>query len=112
MKIQKYKFGNLTINNKTYTKDLIIFPNKIKENWQRKQGHFLQIQDLKEVFQAKPKKLIIGTGSSGMMEIHSNIHQKSAELNIKLLTAHSSRACEIYNKEKEYNKIMAIHLTC
>ncbi|MEN3046971.1 MAG: MTH938/NDUFAF3 family protein [Candidatus Hydrothermales bacterium] len=62
MKIEKYEFGEIIIEGKKYTRDLIIFKDRISENWWRKEGHSLYMEDLKEVLEFKPEILIIGNG--------------------------------------------------
>ncbi len=110
MKVGDYDFGKIKIDGKTYENDVIIFPDQIKDGWWRKQGHLLQTKDIKEVFSAKPKKLIIGTGYNGRMKIDDKVKQKAEELNIKLIIKKSTKACKIFNKEKD--AVLAIHLTC
>ena len=62
MKIEKYSFGSITINGKEYTKDVIIFPDKVLSPWWREEGHSLSLKDLKDVIESAPNLLIIGTG--------------------------------------------------
>lgn len=109
--IDSYKFGEIVVNGKTYTDDIIIFPDYVKDNWWRKQGHLLQIDDLKDVFNYKPKKLIIGTGYNGLMKVSGEVSNKADELGIELIIKKSEEACKTYNKEKD-NVIIALHLTC
>ena len=111
MKITHYEFGKITIDNTTFTNDVIVFPHRVKENWWREEGHHLKIKDLEEVFAAKPHKLIIGTGASGVMEVDQEVIQHCKELNIELIIKKSEEACELYNHEKG-NTILAVHLTC
>ena len=63
--IDSYRFGKIIINGKLYQKDLIIFPDRILQNWWREQGHTLVMADLDQVIAAKPKVIIIGTGMFG-----------------------------------------------
>ncbi len=49
MNIEHYSFGKIIINGKTYTSDVIIYPEKVDSSWWRKQGHSLYIDDLKDV---------------------------------------------------------------
>lgn len=67
--IDFYEFGRIKINGKLYFKDLIIFPDGIKENWWRKEGHKLGAEDIEEVIAEKPEVLIVGTGYYGYMEV-------------------------------------------
>ncbi|MBU0979743.1 MAG: hypothetical protein KJ709_02980 [Nanoarchaeota archaeon] len=109
--IDQYEFGRIVIDGKEFTQDLIVFPDKVKENWWRDQGHLLQVDDLNEVFFSKPEKLIVGTGFSGLMEVTDAVRRKVAELGIELIEKGSKEACAAYNEEKG-KAVLAIHLTC
>lgn len=109
--IDSYKFGEIVINRKTYTNDVIIFPGHVKSDWWRKEGHLLQSEDLKDVFEAKPEKLIIGTGYNGLMKVSEDVFSKANELGIELIVKKSEDACKLYNIEKN-NTVIALHLTC
>lgn len=108
--IDNYEFGKIVINGKTYTNDLIIFPDKIKANWWRKQGHLLQVEDLDEVFEEKPKLLIIGTGASGAMSVDDKTKERLKQKNIKYEILPTREACNLFNEKR--NAIAALHLTC
>ncbi len=113
MKIEHYSFGKITINGKTYTSDVIIYPGRVDSSWWRKEGHYLQVVDLTDVINAKPEVLIIGTGYSGVMvvpkETISHLESKGIEVHV----ARSEKAVEMFNKlQKEKIVIAALHLTC
>ena len=69
MHIDNYSFGRIIINNKTYSSDVIVYPNRVDPSWWRKEGHYLNKEDLSKVVMAKPDIVIIGTGQSGVMEV-------------------------------------------
>lgn len=114
MQIERYNFGEITIDGKTYTTDLIIFPNKIKQNWWRKEGHSLCIQDIKEILDYKPEILIIGTGYSSAMEVPKETIKEIEKLKIQLIIRNTKEATELFNKYIKENKkvVCALHLTC
>lgn len=114
MKIEKYEFGKIIIDGKIYTNDLIIFPNKIKQNWYRKEGHSLCIEDIKDVLDYKPEILIIGTGYSGVMDVPKNVIEEIEKLKITTIIKTTQEAVKLFNKYIEENKkvIFAVHLTC
>src|SRR6056297_3075213 len=115
MKIESYEFGNIIINGKTYTEDLILFPDKIKEKWIRDDGHFLQLKDLEGVFEINPSIIIIGSGDNGMMKVSNEVYQKIEQAGIKIVVDKTKQACDIYNSLSEKQKksaVLALHLTC
>jgi hypothetical protein len=113
MKIEHYSFGKIIIDGKTYTSDVIIYPEKVDSSWWRKQGHSLHIDDLMNVIADKPELLIVGTGNSGVMvvpqETVSYLKLKGIEVNI----ARTDEAVKLFNRfQKEKRTIAALHLTC
>jgi hypothetical protein len=114
MKIEKYSFGSITIEGEEYTKDVIIFPDKVFSPWWREEGHSLSIKDLKEVIVAKPSLLIIGTGAYGAMNIPKETLQRLKEKNIETVSAKTGDAVKIHNEKLLENKnvIACLHLTC
>lgn len=109
--INSYEFGKILINGKTYTSDVIIFSNRIK-NWWRKNGHEVCIDDIKDIIDKKPDVLIIGTGHSGIVKILPEVKSRLREEKIELIEKPTREACEIFNKMSNKNVIAALHLTC
>ena len=103
----------MTIGDTTYHSDLIIFPDKIKSNWWRKEGHNLQMEDLQEILSFKPEVLVIGTGKFGLMKVDSNVVNTLNEQGIELITEKTSKAVEKFNAiHEEASTVAAFHLTC
>jgi hypothetical protein len=69
MMVTSYDFGHIIIDGKRYSNDLIVFPDRVKVGWWRKEGHRLQLEDLKEVLEAKPKVLVVETGYYGELRV-------------------------------------------
>ena len=103
----------MTIRDITYHSDLIIFPNKIKSNWWRKEGHNLQMEDLQEILSFKPKVLVIGTGKFGLMKVDNNLINTINKQGVELIIEKTSKAVEKYNAIcEEASTVAAFHLTC
>lgn len=73
MRITHYTFGEIAVDDIIYTSDVIIYPQWVKQGWWRKEGHRVQMADLQEVVDAKPRTLIIGTGYYGRMQVPEEI---------------------------------------
>jgi len=114
MKIDQYKFGMIIIDGKLFNKDLIIFPDRILQNWQRQEGHSLVIEDLKEVIKFNPNFLIIGTGANGVMQVPDATLQSLLQLKIKVICEITPDACNTFNKliSQQEKVAGAFHLTC
>ena len=44
--MKSYSFGRMVIEGKTYTSDILLYPNKIDDSWWRKSSHLLLKGDL------------------------------------------------------------------
>ena len=51
MKIEKYSFGEMLIDRRSYTNDLKIIKGRIIENWWRKDGHSLCLSDINDILE-------------------------------------------------------------
>lgn len=113
MKIEHYTFGKITIDGKTYTSDMIIYPERVDASWWRKQGHNLQIEDLTDVLKAEPGVVIIGTGSFGVMKVSKETVLHLAAKGILVYVERTGKAVELFNQlQKNKAVIAALHLTC
>ena len=113
MKIEHYSFGTITIDGKSYTSDVIIYPEMVDSSWWRKQGHSLHIVDLKDVIPACPRILIVGTGYSGAMVVPEETLSYLKSKGIDVHIARTDKAVELFNKfQKNKKTIAALHLTC
>ena len=113
MKIDSYTFGEVVINGRKYTSDVIIFPNRVKSGWGKKRGHQVSPEDIEEVIKEKPEVLVVGKGDSGLMEVLPQTKRYLEEQGIELIALTTSEACEIYNQLCATQKVVAaLHLTC
>ena len=112
MKVQKYDFGSIVIDGKEYTSDVIVFPDRVKDRWWRKEGHRLDIDDLEEVLEFKPEVLVIGTGYSGVMEVPEETLRYLQMKNIEVHVAPTREAVKIFNGLRGKRVVGAFHLTC
>jgi hypothetical protein len=113
MKTDSYNFGRIIIDGKSYDKDLIIFPSRIEAGWWRKEGHRLHMSDLREVLEAKPDVLVIGTGYYGEMFIPDETRKHVESEGIELIGQNTAEACKTFNHLTESRKaVAALHLTC
>jgi len=67
--IESYSFGRMKIDGITYTSDVIVLADRVKSDWWRIEGHRLDVEDLLEVFKAKPEIFVVGTGYYGLMKV-------------------------------------------
>jgi len=111
--IESYGFGRMRINGVTYTSDLIVFPDRVKSDWWRIEGHKLRVEDLEEVLRVKPEILVVGTGYYGFMKVLPKTEKHLQAEGIRLIAEKTEEAYKIYNKLSESNRVTgAFHLTC
>jgi hypothetical protein len=114
MRIDSYSFGVMKIDGTEYRQDLIIFPDKVRSKWWRKQGHSLTVEDLREVLESRPELLIVGTGASGLMDVPASTKKTLQDAGIEVIAQNTSQACSTFNKQAEAGRkvVGAFHLTC
>jgi len=113
MHIDHYTFGSITIAGKTYTSDVIIYPDRVDAAWWRKEGHYLQKADLADIVAAKPDLLIVGTGAHGVMAVPESTALFLSSHDIEVIIEKTGKAVEIFNDQPVGKKVVAaFHLTC
>src|SRR4030066_1780184 len=113
MEITHYSFGRIVIDGQTYTSDVIIFPDYVDSLWWRKEGHLLQIADLKDIMTAKLSVLIIGTGFFGTMRVPEETIDYLKSNKIDIYIEYTQQAVKLYNEiSSQKPTIAALHLTC
>lgn len=112
MEITQYSFGKITIDGKTYTSDLVIYPDHIDPAWWRKEGHSLAAEDIRTVLDAKPELLIIGTGFYGFMKVSDETLRLILAEGIAVQAEKTSKAVELLQAIGNRRTAAALHLTC
>jgi len=111
--IDSYQFGEIVINGKKYTSDVIIFPDRVRDNWWRKTGHQLRLGDIAEVLTESPEVLVVGTGASGLIKVLSEVQPAVKAHGIELIVEATDKACHTYNQLCHSQRVIAaLHLTC
>ena len=111
--IQNYCFGKMTIEDIEYKKDLILFPDRILNNWRRKEGHRLYVEDIQALWEYECQTLVVGTGYFGFLKITEGVIEKLASLNIDCIRQRTGKAWKTYNGFTDKSKVIAaFHLTC
>ncbi|KUO41569.1 MAG: hypothetical protein AVW06_01135 [Hadesarchaea archaeon DG-33-1] len=111
--IDSYEFGRIVIDGRTYTSDVIVLLDRVKDGWWRKEGHKLQVEDIEDAMKEKPDVLVVGTGHSGLVDIPKETADYIKSKGIELIAEKTVKATEIYNRlSKSKRVIAALHLTC
>lgn len=112
--IEKYTSGRIIINNKTYHQDLKIIQGQVLDNWWRKTGHQVDVNDMKDVLDASPDIIVIGTGYAENMRVSEALTAETRQRDIKLVAEDTYKAVKTFNElfSKGKNVCGAFHLTC
>jgi hypothetical protein len=114
MRIESYRFGLMKVDGVEYGQDLVVFPDKIRSKWWRKQGHSLSVEDLQDVIKFKPEVLVVGAGASGLMEVPASTIKALQDEGMEVIAQNTGQACNTFNEQTEKGKkvVGAFHLTC
>ena len=113
MKVDSFRRGQITIDGKRYTSDVIIFPHRVKDGWWRKTAHQVCPDDVEEIVQEKPEILLVGTGDEEMLKVLPETRRYLGEQVIELITRVTNEALRAYNQLCASRKVIAaLHLTC
>jgi hypothetical protein len=111
--IDSYDFGEIVIDGKRYTSDVIIYPDRVKDQWWRKEGHQLCVEDLEESLAINPDVIVVGTGDPGVMRVLPETDKLINSKGIKLIVQPTRNACQTYNQLSSTQNVVALlHLTC
>jgi hypothetical protein len=111
--IDSYDFGEIVVDGKRYTSDVIIYPDRVKDRWWREEGHQLCVKDMEEALAANPDVLVVGTGNPGLMRVLPETERLINSKRIKLIVQSTKDACQTYNQLSSSQKVVALlHLTC
>ena len=112
--IEDYGFGRIVIDGKTYRQDVIVFPDRVKSDWWRREGHSLCLEDLEEVLRDPPEVLVVGTGYLGLMRVPREVREKLEEMGIRVVVEKTGKAYRTFNKLLSEGRrvVAALHLTC
>ena len=112
--IEKHTFGSIQIDGKTYTTDTVIYPDgRVADNWWRRHGHQLMLEDIASLLKAEPDVIVIGTGIYGRMLPAPGLEQALSEQDIELVMAPTGEAISRFNDLHASRRTGGgFHLTC
>ena len=114
MKIKSCVFGKIEIDGKIHTSDVIIYDDHINFSWWRKEGHYLQRDDIEEILNTNPDVMIIGTGKYGTMKVSNDVKKELEYRGVEFICVNTDEACNRHNEISGSSKkvVTALHLTC
>ena len=113
IKVTHYEFGQIVINEKEYTQDIAIWPNgDIKPG--PEDMHYLSMSDFKELLSSDLKKLVVGTGDEGKIELDfgKKLEKKLNEKGIEVIMMTTHELAKFLNEKEERDFLVLAHLNC
>jgi hypothetical protein len=111
-RIESYGFGHVVVDGEEHTRDLIVLPERVEENWRRRDGHGLVLEDLDDVLDELPERLILGTGAYGRMEPDPQALDQLRARGVDVEVLPTGDAVRRYEALNPARTAAALHLTC
>jgi hypothetical protein len=111
-RIEDYAFGRVLVDGEEHTKDVIVLPSRVVGSWWRREGHALVLEDLDEVLDELPERLIVGTGAYGRMRPDPGVLEQLRARKIEVESLPTPDAVRRYGELDEARTAAALHLTC
>jgi hypothetical protein len=111
-RIEDYSFGHVVVDGEAHSKDVIVLPQRVVGNWWRQDGHSLVIEDLNEVLDELPERLIVGCGADGRLHPHPSVIEALQKRGIEVEAVPTDQAVRRYQESNPARTAAALHLTC
>ena len=111
-RIERYSFGHVVVDGEEHSRDVIVLPQRVVGDWWRRDGHSLVIEDLSEVLDELPERLIVGCGANGRLHPHPSVIEALERRGIEVEALPTDQAVERYERSNPARTAAALHLTC
>ena len=111
-KIRDYRFGHVVVEGQQETRDLIVLPKRVVRGWWRRVGHALVLEDLEDVLEDLPERLIVGMGASSQMRPDPAMLEHLNERGVEVECLPTDRAVIRFGELDPARTAAALHLTC
>ena len=111
-RLEDYRFGHLVVDGRPQQRDLIVLPDRVVTDWWRRDGHSLVIEDLDDVLDELPERLIVGNGAHGRLEPHPAVIDELRGRGVEVEVLQTDEAVRRYNESDRERTAAALHLTC
>jgi hypothetical protein len=111
-RLEDYRFGHIKVDGADQRRDLIVMPDRVVTDWWRKDGHSLAMEDLDEVIEDLPERLILGCGHDGRLKPDPAVIEALRNRGIEVEAMHTGDAVARYGELDPERTAAALHLTC
>jgi len=117
MKARLVKFGEIEVEGKRYTHDVVIDGGKVRK---RKKGPSKQFREKfghtplspEEEIPWRGKRLIVGTGAHGALPVMDEVLAEAKRRSIEVITKPTLEACRLLEEVKKGQAHAILHCTC
>jgi hypothetical protein len=116
--IDNTSFGSITINGKPFSHDVIIrLSGEVKKRKKKLSrqvygtSHKLSLKEAQFIYEDGCKKLIVGTGQYGVLELSNEAAEFFETQDCKVILKKTPQAIKVFN-ETTGKKIGVFHVTC
>jgi hypothetical protein len=110
-RIEGYEFGRVLVDGHEHRQDVIVLPGRVA-GWWRREGHGLVLDDLEEVLDELPARLVIGTGAYGRLEPDPAALEALRARGIEVDALPTGDAVRLFAELEPARTAAALHLTC
>jgi hypothetical protein len=111
-RIEGYRFGRVVVDGEEHRQDVIVLPHRVVPDWWRREGHRLVLDDLADVVDELPERLVIGTGADGQMRPDPAALEALRERGIEVDALPTGEAVRLVARLDPARSAAALHLTC
>ena len=102
----------LTVDGQEHTRDLIVLPDRVVPAWWRREGHSLAMEDLDEVLDEPPARLVLGVGAQSPLRPDPAVIAELERRGVTVECLTTDAAVRRYGELDERRTAAALHLTC
>jgi hypothetical protein len=111
-RLEDYSFGRLTVDGQEHKRDLIVLPDRVVPDWRRRDGHSLAMEDLAEVLDDLPARLVLGVGAQSQLRPDPAVIAELERRGVTVECLTTDAAVRRYGELDERRTAAALHLTC
>ena len=111
-RIDGYRFGRVLVDGREETADVIVLPHRVVRNWRRRDGHSLVLEDLDDVADELPGRLVLGTGANGRLHPDPVTLELLRQRGVEVEALPTDEAVRRFQELDPTATAAALHLTC
>lgn len=102
----------MVVDGTEHRRDLIVLPRRVVPDWWRKEGHSLALEDLDDVSEELPERLVLGCGAEGRLKPDPAVLEALRRRGVEVEAMPTAEAVRRYGELDPERTAGAFHLTC